>query len=65
VTTITRFAAGLKERLRKLNPEDLAHYTIDGTGSTMTGQWGHTEVDWDLLDKEIDEFCATFQKGES
>jgi hypothetical protein len=69
--TIAKFVEGLKQHLQAR--EDLggwenkgkvvyARYEIDGCGSTRTGQWGHCEVDWDVLNKEIDAFVAEFNK---
>jgi hypothetical protein len=52
--------AHIKHGLRKLDPIDVADYVVDGGGSTETGQWGHVEVDWDVLDREIDKLCAEF-----
>lgn len=61
--TIKRFADGLKAKLRA-GPFDPNQFVADygGMGSTMTGWMSEIEVDWDELDKAIDEFAASFEK---
>lgn len=62
MNTITNFAAGLKKKLHAIKPDDLAREEGGGMGSTQTG-WmeGDMTIDWELLDGEIDAFCAEFK----
>jgi len=65
MTTIDRFAAALKERLRANRPEDIVDVAI-GAGSTRTGGYiDSVEVDWPELERQIDELAAEFAKQKS
>jgi hypothetical protein len=50
-------AEAFKKRLRELGIENYVH-DYGGMGSTQTGWMSAVEVDWESLDKEIDNFCA-------
>lgn len=62
--TLERFVAGLKQKLRTLDAYDFVdsgYYDYGGE----TGGGTDVQVDWDVLDAEIDKFCAEFkQKNE-
>lgn len=53
--TIQRFADGLKERLKKQGHQDWAN--IDGHETSGF----YVDVDWEVLNAEIDEFVASFK----
>jgi hypothetical protein len=57
--TVDRFADALKRKLRRIPPNDLARDN-GGMGSTETGWMPDIEIDWDVLDKQIDALCAEF-----
>jgi len=68
---IKAFVAALKVRLEKRATEldkgcgnTIGSFLEDNRryGSTMTGQWGSVDVDWDALNAEIDAFAAEFEK---
>lgn len=61
MSEITKFKDGLKECLRASNTGkwiDSNFYDYGG----QTGAGCNPEVNWEELDKAIDDFAATFQK---
>lgn len=60
MTTISRFVGQLKAKLRTLDVNDFVdsgYYDYGG----QTGGGTDMKVDWEVLDREIDAFCAEFQ----
>jgi hypothetical protein len=57
MSTINRFAAGLKAKLRT---DGEYRWANAREGSESMG--AYLEIDWEELDKAIDEFCAEFQQ---
>lgn len=57
---IGMFAAGLKAKLRTYPAENLASATLDE--DTGGGAGCSLEIDWDALDKAIDDFAAEFKR---
>jgi hypothetical protein len=59
--TVDKFKEALKARLRDVSWKDIVQPDIC-EGSSQTGWWvDGIYVDWDTLDREIDEFAASFK----
>lgn len=64
MTTLDKFAAGMKAKLRKVERYDLVDLSVHDYGGE-TGCSVTFEINWAELDHQIDEFCAEFKKAEA
>lgn len=60
MSTITDFKEGLKKHLRTMDPYDIAE-DQGRMGSTQTGWMEDIQIDWEELDKAIDQFALSFK----